>query len=153
MTLYEIDQRILDLIDTESGEIADMEAFEMLQMERDRKLEGIALAYKNFTAEAKALGEQEKSFAEREKAALNKAERCRKLLERGLAGQKMETPMVVVSYRKSTAVVVAEDAVVPEEFLRYSKPTVNKTALGEALRGGMVIPGVSIEERNNIIIK
>lgn len=79
MTLYDIDQSLLDLIDTESGEIADMEVFEMLQMERDRKLEGIALAYKNFTAEANALGEQKKSFAEREKAALNKAEKCRKL--------------------------------------------------------------------------
>ena len=65
MTLYDIDQRLLDLIDTESGEIEDMEAFEELQMERDRKLEGIALAYKNFTAEAKALGEQKKSFAAR----------------------------------------------------------------------------------------
>ncbi len=56
-------------------------------------------------------------------------------------------------YSKSTAVVVEEGAVLPEEFLRYGEPTVNKTALGEALRGGMVIPGARIENHLNVIIK
>lgn len=152
MTLYEIDQRILDLIDTESGEIADMEAFEMLQMERDRKLEGIALAYKNFSAEAKALGEQKKSFAEREKAALNKAERCRKLLERGLAGQKMETPMVAVSYRKSTAVEITDLDALPFAYtVTEIKP--DKERITAALKNGENVPGAEFVVRNNIQIK
>lgn len=152
MTLYEIDQRILDLIDTESGEIADMEAFEMLQMERDRKLEGIALAYKNFTAEAKALGEQKKSFAEREKAALNKAEKCRSLLERGLAGQKMETPRVAVSYRKSTAVEITDLDALPFAYtVTEIKP--DKERITAALKNGETVPGAEFVTRNNIQIK
>ena len=152
MTLYEIDQRILDLIDTESGEIADMEAFEMLQMERDRKLEGIALAYKNFSAEAKALGEQKKSFADREKAALNKAERCRKLLERGLAGQKMETPMVAVSYRKSTAVEITDLDALPFAYtVTEIKP--DKERITAALKNGENVPGAEFVTRQNIQIK
>lgn len=152
MTLYDIDQSLLDLIDTESGEIADMEAFETLQMERDRKLEGIALAYKNFTAEAKALGEQRKSFAEREKAALNKAERCRKLLERGLAGQKMETPMVAVSYRKSTAVEITDLDALPFAYtVTEIKP--DKERITAALKNGDTVPGAEFVTRNNIQIK
>ena len=152
MTLYEIDQRILDLIDTESGEIADMEAFEMLQMERDRKLEGIALAYKNFSAEAKALGEQKKSFAEREKAALNKAEKCRSLLERGLAGQKMETPRVAVSYRKSTAVEITDLDALPFYYtVTEIKP--DKERITAALKNGDTVPGAEFVTRNNIQIK
>ena len=152
MTLYEIDQRLLDLIDTESGEIEDMEVFEELQMERDRKLEGIALAYKNFTAEAKALGEQKKSFDEREKAALNKAERCRKLLERGLAGQKMETPMVAVSYRKSTAVEITDLDALPFGYtVTEIKP--DKERITAALKNGETVPGAEFVTRNNIQIK
>lgn len=152
MTLYDIDQSLLDLIDTESGEIADMEAFEMLQMERDRKLEGIALAYKNFTAEAKALGEQKKSFAEREKAALNKAEKCRSLLERGLAGQKMETPMVAVSYRKSTAVEITDLDALPFAYtVTEIKP--DKERITAALKNGENVPGAEFVTRNNIQIK
>ena len=152
MTLYDIDQRLLDLIDTESGEIADMEAFEELQIERDRKLEGIALAYKNFSAEANALGEQKKSFAEREKAALNKAERCRKLLERGLAGQKMETPMVAVSYRKSTAVEITDLDALPFAYtVTEIKP--DKERITDALKNGETVPGAELVERNNIQIK
>lgn len=152
MTLYDIDQSLLDLIDTESGEIADMEAFELLQMERDRKLEGIALAYKNFTAEAKALGEQKKAFAEREKAALNKAEKCRKLLERGLAGQKMETPMVAVSYRKSTAVEITDLEALPFSYtVTEIKP--DKERITAALKNGETVPGAELVARQNIQIK
>jgi hypothetical protein len=152
MTLYDIDQRLIDLIDTESGEIADMDAFEMLQMERDRKLEGIALAYKNFTAEAKALGEQKKSFAEREKAALNKAEKCRKLLERGLAGQKMETPMVAVSYRKSTAVEITDLDALPFAYT-FTEIRPDKERITAALKNGETVPGADFVTRQNIQIK
>jgi hypothetical protein len=152
MTLYDIDQRLLDLVDTESGEIADMEAFEELQMERDRKLEGIALAYKNFMAEANALGEQKKSFAEREKAALNKAEKCRKLLERGLAGQKMETPMVAVSYRKSTAVEITDLDALPFAYT-VTEIVPDKERITAALKNGETVPGAELVARYNIQIK
>jgi hypothetical protein len=83
----------------------------------------------------------------------NRVESIDGYLKYALNGEKYKDETTTIYYRKTTAVVVAEDAVVPEEFLRYSKPSVNKTALGEAIRGGMVIPGVIIEERNNIIIK
>ena len=47
MTLYEIDQSIIGLMN-EDGEIADLDAFEALQMERDEKIENIALWIKKF---------------------------------------------------------------------------------------------------------
>lgn len=45
MTLYEIDRQIEDLIDPETGEVADAEEFDRLQME------GVALAYKEYTVQ------------------------------------------------------------------------------------------------------
>ena len=49
--------------------------------------------------------------------------------------------------------MVEEGATLPEEYLRYGKPTVNRTAISEALRGGINVPGASLEKRRTMIIK
>lgn len=43
MTLYEIDQAIMECVDLETGEIIDVEILSELQMERETKLESVAL--------------------------------------------------------------------------------------------------------------
>ena len=63
MTLYEIDSAIMDCVDEETGEIIDLEKLEALNIERDKKVEGIALAVKNYAAEAKAIKEEEEKLA------------------------------------------------------------------------------------------
>ena len=55
MTLYEIDQQLLDCIDLETGEIIDAEKLTELTMERDEKIEKVALWIKELKAEAEAL--------------------------------------------------------------------------------------------------
>ena len=45
--LYDIDQEILDCVDLETGEILDSAKLDALQMERERKLEGVALWIKD----------------------------------------------------------------------------------------------------------
>lgn len=54
MTLYEIDQAIQGLVDPETGELMDYEAFAALQMDRDAKIENMALWYKDLMADAMA---------------------------------------------------------------------------------------------------
>ena len=54
--LYDIDQDILDCVDLETGEILDTEKLDALQMEREAKLEGVALWVKDLRAEAEADG-------------------------------------------------------------------------------------------------
>ena len=49
----------------ETGEIIDLEKLEALNIERDKKVEGIALAVKNYAAEAKAIKEEEEKLAKR----------------------------------------------------------------------------------------
>ena len=65
MTLYEIDaqlEEMLEQVDPETGELlCDMEQLEALSLERDRKLENLALYIKNRDAEAKAIREEEES--------------------------------------------------------------------------------------------
>ena len=51
MTLYEIDDAILNCIDEETGEIIDAEQLDKLYMEKEEKLENIALWIKDLKAE------------------------------------------------------------------------------------------------------
>ena len=77
MTLYEIDQAIQGLVDPETGELMDYEAFAALQMDRDAKIENMALWYKDLMADAKAIKEEADTLNERRKALENKAERLK----------------------------------------------------------------------------
>ena len=69
MKLYEINSEIENLVDTETGEIADIAFFEQLSMERTAKIEGIALYIKNLDSDVTALKAEETALAERRVAA------------------------------------------------------------------------------------
>ena len=153
MNLYEIENEILNCVDMETGEIIDMEALEDLQMERDQKIEGIGCWIKNLLADAKALKEEKDNLAARQKAAENKAASLKVYLSSYLNGEKFKTAKVAISYRKSDSVDIAEGAVIPEEYLKYSEPTPDKIGLKAALKSGEKIQGISLVTSNNIQIK
>lgn len=158
MNIYEINSEILKLVDPETGEISDYEAFEALNMERDEKIENVALWIKELIAEAKAIRDEEKALAERRKAAENKAERLREYLETALAGQKFKTPKVVVSYRETEVVNVSDGFVEWAKqnapgYLNYSDPTPSKILIKDAIKNGEKIPYATIEKNNTLQIK
>lgn len=102
MTIYEIDEQITSLIDEETGEIKDFEAFEALQMERNDKIDNMAAWVVDLKAQAKAIAEQVKVLQERKKAAENKAESLKNYLNIILDGQKFTSPRCSVSFKKDT---------------------------------------------------
>lgn len=151
-TLYEINEQIAGLVDPETGEIADFEAFEKLNLDLDTKIKNIALWIVNLRSDAEQLEEQEKKFRDRKTAAKNKAESLKNLLDGFLSGEKRSYPEVVISYRKSEQVTVDDDAKLDDRFLRI-KAEIDKTALKDALKHGEVIDGARLEIKNNIQIK
>ena len=153
MNLYEIDAEILGCVDVETGEIFDIDKFEELAMTRDAKIENICLWIKNLKAHAEALKAEKDSLAQRQKAAETKMESLKRYISGYLEGTAFETAKVKVSYRKSEAVEIMEGAVIPDEYLRFKEPEVNKTELKAALKKGVKIAGVSIVENQNIQIK
>ena len=154
MSLYTINQEILNCIDTNTGEILDEQAFEALQMERNEKLENIALWVKNLLSEAEALKAEEKALADRRKSAENKADSLKRYLDTALNGQKFNTTKVAISYRKSTAVEVDESKL-PAKWLRVVPEThvVDRVEIAKALKAGEKITGAELVERNNIQVK
>lgn len=160
MKLFEINAALEELLnqqDPETGELTcDLDQLDALMMERDEKLEGLALYIKNADAEAKAIREEEKALAERRRSLENKAERAKGFLAEQLAGEKFSTPKVAVSYRKSEQVEVSmafftEES--NERFLRYKDPEADKTAIKNALKNGETVPGAEIVSKTNMILK
>lgn len=151
--LFEINAQLTDLIDPETGEIADVEQFEKLNLDLDTKVKNIALWIVNLNADVAALDEQEKKFKERKAAAKRKAESLKEYLDHFLAGEKRAFPEVTISYRKSEQIAIADGTVLSERFLRYKDPEVDKTALKAALKQGEVIEGVTLESKSNIQVK
>ncbi|MBP0986458.1 MAG: siphovirus Gp157 family protein, partial [Oscillospiraceae bacterium] len=88
--LYEIDQDILDCVDVETGEILDTEKLDALQMERETKLEGVALWVKDLKAEAAAVKEEADKLTARKKALDNKIEGLKTWLLYALKGDKLK---------------------------------------------------------------
>lgn len=158
MNIYEIDNAMFSLIDEETGEIKDYEAFEELQIQKEEKIENTALWYKNLVAESKAIREEEKALAERRKSLENKAESLKNFVNRTLNGNKFSTSKVAISYRKSTAVEVDDEFIDyamknNNDLLTYKQPEPNKTVIKGMLQGGFDIPHAELVERNNMSIK
>lgn len=163
MKLFDIDEKLaacvkLDesrVVDTESGEIIDLEAIAALEMERDKKIENLGCWYKNLLADAEALKVQKNAFAEREKAAKAKAESLKGFLGRYLNGKKFETAKVAMSFRKSEAVEFDAKCIgdVPEEFLKFKDPELDKVAVKKAIKAGETVPGCELVKRQNLQIK
>ena len=61
MTIFDIDEAILNLVDEETGEVVDIEALEALEMERDKKVSNIACWIKQLDAEAEAIKAEKKN--------------------------------------------------------------------------------------------
>jgi len=160
MTLYDIDNRLQELVDPETGEIADYEAFEALDMERNRKLENMACWIKNMKADVDGIAAEVKALQARKTAIAKRAERIAGYLQEALAGQKFETPKCSITYRNSTAVVIGDYATVVEyleshghtDCVTYAEPKIDKNELKKLLNDGEV-PGASLEKRQNMQIK
>lgn len=93
---------------------------------------------------------------EKDKARFGKAiEFAEKAIRANLPeGKKIKTDEVSVSWRKSEAVVCGDAAFLPAQFQRV-KTTIeaDKKALKEALTAGEKIEGVSLETKQNLVIK
>lgn len=161
MTIYDIDQRIMELVDPETGELLDLDAFEELQMEREKKLESMALWVKELAATASAIKAEIDTLQERKKAAERKAEALKRYLDFLLAGEKFQTPRCTVSYRKSSSVQVDDpDALIRwlesngyDDCVKYKQPEVSKTDVGKLIKNGVPVPFAAIQERNSLGVK
>jgi hypothetical protein len=161
--LYEIDQAILDCCDLETGEILDGEKLTALQMEREAKLEGVALWVKDLKAEAEAVKAEADKLNARKKALDGKIDSIKAWLLYALNGEKLKTARCNVYQTHSTKLnVIDEQSVVnwiqthsrePEQYLKFTLPEIRKDAVKAAIKDGAEIPGACLEMTESVVIK
>lgn len=160
MKLFDIAQEIEacvidgdNAVNTETGEVIDWAALDALQMDFNEKAENIALWIRNLDVEIEGVKNQKIIFAARQKVAENKRDFLKKYLATCLQGQSFKTDRVKVGYRKSEVVTVRNIEDVPTEYLKYTAPTVDKTAVKKELKAGNTVPGCVLEVKQNIQVK
>lgn len=155
--LYDIDQDILDCFDPDTGEILDDEKFEALSIERDEKIEGVALAIKNLTAELEAYDAEMKSFKSKMNTTKRKIEGLTAFLRRATDETNFHTVRVDVRFRRNpVSVKIEDDAEIPEEYylpVKMPAPQPDKKAIKEALSEGIEIKGCSLVQNVSMSVK
>lgn len=153
MTLYEIDQAIMDCVDMETGEIIDMEKLDFLQMERAEKLENVGLWIKDLKAESDAIKKEIDTLQKRKRTADNKADSLKNYLEYALDGEKFKTPRLAVSYRKSEAVNITDFSRLGEIYLNFPDPVPDKKAIKEAIKAGQEVEGAELVTKTSVQVR
>lgn len=161
MKLYEINAALETLVDEETGEVKDFEAFEALQMERKAKLEGVACWVKNLAAEAAAIRTEEKALAERRCVLERKQERLEQFLTLALDGERFQTARCDVRFRKTQRVEITDmgaavDWLVEhghDGLVQYAAPSVSKTDLKELLKSGAPVEGAELVDSLSLGVK
>lgn len=152
-SLYDIDNAILALIDPDTGEITDFEAFEQLQLDREQKLENAALLIKNCEADIAAYKAEQAEFDKKIERTKRTLESVKRFLSQALNGEKFKTSKVSCSWRNTPSVEIEDVTLIPAEFLRTKAPEPNKEAIKKALKAGFKVCGAKLVTKQSMSVK
>lgn len=153
MNLFEIDRRILNGFDDETGEIFDEAAIDALNMTKNEKIDNIGCFIKNLNAEIAALKEEENAFRKRRQSKEHQVEGLKKYLTAVLNGKTFETTRTRISFKASHAVEVPDITQLDIRYCVYGDPKPDKTAIKKDILAGKIINGAQLVDGINIQIK
>ena len=152
--IYNVQQLIQDGADQEQIEML-LDAKSMLEMERGTKLEGYAMVVKNLESDVNGIDSEIKRLTERKRFMQNNISNLRQRMTETLKtveGNRLETNRFMLSFRKSTAVQIEDETLIPPQFIKTETKVV-KTDLAKVLKEGAQIPGASLVENQSLQIK
>ena len=164
MNLYELSLEIAVLsermeiwAEEHEGDVSEfpgLECLEVVEVERDEKILGLAAWTKNLDSEAEAIKAEVKRLTDRARALTARSERVKGwvglLLE---PGQKLADSRCVLSWRRSEQVALTcKPEALPPEYQRVTTEA-NKTELKNALKAGKTVIGATLIHNMNLQIK
>jgi len=159
LRLFEIHEQIEHIINTgvdpDTGEIGEdaLAALEGLELARADKALAIAAYLKGERCEADAVWEQGKRLQERADKHYKRADRLEELIRAYVpAGEKLRDERCEISWRKSTAVEVSNENLIPLDYMRV-QTSVDLKAIGAALESGEKVPGAELVHRQKMQVK
>lgn len=170
---------LLKLIEENEGELTDdlEQAMVLSQEEFEDKAVSYGFIVKSFEDQEDVIDKEIKRLAALKVKAGKRAEAFKNRLDEAMRQfgiDKIQTPTLTLSYRKSKPVDLAEDFEerflsnvtievkakegAPEDIAKLieffdAKAAPSKTRIGDALKAGAVIPGTKITEKKNLQIK
>ena len=170
MKLYEISEQLKTFQQmAEDGFFEDeqtvTDTLESIQMDFDAKVENIACMYKGLAVEADAIEAEAKSLLERASKARKTCEWLKDYMSWNLQSvgqQKLETPRVRLTFRKSESVSVTNEEVLFNSLQATGMDSLasvvetvkfDKKGLKQALKDGIELNGVELVTNNNLQIK
>lgn len=160
--LYRLTNEFLDALerielDEETGEILGGLELDEIEAKLEDKAESVACFIKDRRAFAETLKAEERALKERRERVEKKVDWLTDYLSNCLfaAGKdRVETPRALVSFRRSESVYIADESVLPEEYVTVKverKP--DKTLIKKALKSGEAVAGAELISKQNIQIK
>lgn len=154
---YRADAERLAELDLDPQTLAD--TLESMSGQLEVKAQNVAFVARNIEALAASIKEAESAMATRRKALENRAASLRAYLLRNmqLAGvQKIEGPYLRMSIKSNPAAVDVFDAAqIPADYMRQPEPpppAPDKTAIKEALKSGVDVPGARLTQSQRLDI-
>ena len=145
------------MVDTDTGEILDVDQYLDMAEALDTKLENLALYIKNQQAEADMIKAEADKLAERARVKANEAKRCKEYLTGFMTnvygGKKFESARVKLGWRASEVVEVNGIDALPDEYLKFKDPEPDKAKIKADLKMGKEIKGCQLVSRQTLQIK
>lgn len=147
---------------TEEQEKMLKEALDNLKEDIEYKLEGYCKVRANFKADIEAIKAEKKRLDDKQKALENRVEAMENAIKMAILAvkpdePKIKTPLFSLTVRNNPESVVmdVEDVnLIPEAYLKFKAPEVDKAKLKEAINAGKDLSGIAhLERTQSVIIK
>lgn len=164
MTLYEITNDYMQLMqmmeDPEMDPQTLSDTMEGIEGELEVKAESYAKVMKNLEADVVGIKAEIDRLSERKKTIENNIKKMKETLQFAMettGKTKFKTELFSFGIRKNAPAVVMDEPYienVPERFLKYSDPTINRAAIKEAIQNGEDLEGLAhLEQSTSLSIR
>lgn len=150
---------IMQMIEDADGELTPEieQALQLTQDEFNEKALSFGLVVKHFDDEAEIINKEILRLSDKLKQAQKRKELFKQRLSEAMQQfgvEKIETPTLKLSFRKSESIEIEDEALVPDDY-KESKTvvTTSKTKIKEAIKEGVKVPGASLMTKQNLQIK
>lgn len=164
MTIYEITNDYLQLMqmmeDPELDPQILSDTMEGIEGELEDKADNYARVMKNMEADLNGIKAEIDRLSTRKKTIENNIKRMKEALQFSMettGKTKFKTELFSFGIRKNAPAVIMDEPYienVPERFLKYSDPTINRTAIKEAIQNGEDLEGLAhLEQSSSLSIR
>jgi hypothetical protein len=134
-----------------------LEALNSIEGDIFEKLENIVKLLRSIEADVKIIKEEKKRLADRQSSLENRCVNLKSYIEgalKALGKDKVKSGLFTLSIQKNPSNVgVVDFKAIPEDYLKFKEPDIDKKAILEDLKQGREIPGVELIQTEGLRIR